>query len=137
MRTHQVATPHTERFILFKCEAVDGDTIDAWVELGFSVCVQQRFRLKGFFAPELDGATPENGLAAKIQLQAALEGKTITVPRRGMRKDKFGRWLVTIEIDGVAADPFIALFPYQMSEHAHALDLSFARNAKRLKGGAL
>lgn len=123
MKLDQKAAPTEHVYELLDCRAVDGDTIEARVDLGFSVLTIQRFRLKGFYAPELDGGMPDQGRAARDVLQAVLARSRCTVKRRGMRKDNCGRYLITLLLDGVAADPFLVLYPYQMTEANHAADL--------------
>ncbi|GAG20500.1 unnamed protein product, partial [marine sediment metagenome] len=34
---------------------VDGDTVDLFVDLGFNICIKDRFRLLGIDTPELRG----------------------------------------------------------------------------------
>lgn len=123
MQLKTQATPSDWLYILTAPRAIDGDTIEAQVHLGFDVHLTARFRLKGFYAPELNGGMPDQGLAAQKLLQAALEGKALAFRKRGSKKDNCGRWLITLLIDGVAADPFTTIFPYQMTEENHAADL--------------
>ncbi len=123
MKLNQKAAPSEHVYELTDCRAVDGDTIEAKVDLGFNVLTIQRFRLKGFYAPELDGGMPDQGRSARDLLQAVLQRSKCTVKRRGMRKDNCGRYLITLLLDGVPADPFMTIFPYQMTEANHAADL--------------
>ena len=48
---------------------IDGDTIEARVDLGFDVSVIERFRLYGINAPETKGESREEGKAATEYLR--------------------------------------------------------------------
>ena len=74
---------------------VDGDTIDANIDLGFDVSVKKRIRFMGINAPESRTRNAEEkvkGLAAKERVKSLLEdAETITVKSHGV--GKFGRCL--------------------------------------------
>lgn len=74
---------------------VDGDTIDANIDLGFDVSVKKRIRFMGVNAPESrtrDAEEKVKGLAAKERVKSLLEdAETITVKSHGV--GKFGRCL--------------------------------------------
>lgn len=76
---------------------VDGDTVDARVELGFNVSMDIRFRLLGFDAPESyrpkDSMERIAGNNATAALMMLVEGKEVII-----ESNKFGkyRWLGTI-----------------------------------------
>ena len=56
---------------------IDGDTIDADIDLGFSVKIKKRIRLAGINAPESrtrNLAEKKMGLASKYRLIEMLEG---------------------------------------------------------------
>ena len=79
---------------------VDGDTIDAIVDLGFSVFSKIRFRLYGIDTPEKTDKIPEvRELAKKATLfvTAQILGKTVTI--QSVEKDKYGRWLAKVYLD--------------------------------------
>jgi micrococcal nuclease len=80
---------------------VDGDTVDAVIDLGFHIKTTQRLRLLGVDAPELRGpkAKPESAQAAKIYVMDKLMAKEVNV--RTLKSDSFGRWLALIEVDGI------------------------------------
>jgi len=88
---------------------VDGDTIDADIELGFSVFMRDRIRLMGIDTPESRTRNLQEkswGLAAKhrlIELLAETDGE-FTLVTEDMEKGKFGRVLGTIEINGKDAN---------------------------------
>lgn len=82
---------------------VDGDTVDATVDLGFGVHIKERFRLYGINAPESrtrDLEEKKRGKAATAFLKAWIDervskGRQIEVQIiKG--KGKFGRWLAQI-----------------------------------------
>jgi len=80
---------------------VDGDTIDAEIDLGFDVSVKKRIRFQGINAPESrtrDLEEKARGLAAKDRLKAILEGaKTIQLCSHGV--GKYGRCLGELHVD--------------------------------------
>ena len=54
---------------------IDGDTIDAWIDLGFNITVRRRIRLWGIDAPEtrtLDLEEKAEGKIAKARLEEML-----------------------------------------------------------------
>ena len=82
---------------------IDGDTIDAYIDLGFNVSVKKRIRFVGINTPESrtrDLEEKARGLAAKDRLKAILEGtKTIQLNSHGV--GKYGRCLGELHIDVV------------------------------------
>ena len=82
---------------------IDGDTIDAYIDLGFSVKVKKRIRLAGINTPESrtrDLEEKKKGLAAKDRLKTLLEGcDKILLDSQGV--GKFGRCLGKLSIDRV------------------------------------
>ena len=97
------------RFNANLVRVVDGDTIDADIELGFSVFMRDRIRLMGIDTPESRTRNLQEkswGLAAKhrlIELLAETNGE-FTLVTEDMEKGKFGRVLGTIEINGKDAN---------------------------------
>jgi len=86
-------------------KVVDGDTVDLSVDLGFSVHVEERFRLYGINAPESrtsDPAEKAKGIAAKEFLIALLTTATrpLEVTTFKDDKEKYGRYLADIKVDG-------------------------------------
>ena len=90
---------YTYKICLLK--VVDGDTIDAEIDLGFDVKVKKRVRFMGVNAPESrtrDLEEKARGLAAKDRVKQLLEGcKNITVKSHGV--GKFGRCLGELHLD--------------------------------------
>ena len=82
---------------------IDGDTIDAYIDLGFDVSVKKRIRFMGINTPESrtrDLEEKARGLAAKDRVKALLEGcKNIQLHSHGI--GKFGRCLGEIFLDTV------------------------------------
>ena len=82
-------------------KVVDGDTIDAEIDLGFDVKVKKRVRFMGVNAPESrtrDLEEKARGLAAKNRVKQLLEGcKNITLKSHGV--GKFGRCLGELHLD--------------------------------------
>jgi len=73
---------------------VDGDTVDAVVDLGFFMTAHIRFRVYGIDTPEIRGKEKVEGLKAKQQVVDWIEGKTVVI--RTEKTGKFGRWLARI-----------------------------------------
>ena len=84
-------------------KVVDGDTIDAEIDLGFDIKVKKRVRFMGINAPESrtkDLEEKAKGLAAKDRVKALLEGcDNIQLKSHGV--GKFGRCLGEIMLDMV------------------------------------
>lgn len=83
---------------------VDGDTIDAILDLGFNIHYNARIRLLGINAPESrtrDLQEKKRGLAAKERLTHLLEGDHITVKTKLDKSGKFGRVLGEIFVKSV------------------------------------
>ena len=80
---------------------VDGDTIDADIDLGFDIKVKKRIRFMGINAPESrtkDLEEKARGLAAKDRVKALLDGcENIQLKSHGV--GKFGRCLGEIMLD--------------------------------------
>lgn len=92
---------------------VDGDTIDVVIDTGFHCTRTERLRLLGVNAPELHGVTRVEGLAAKVFVQATVDGWQ-TAPAgvwplmvRTRKTDVFGRYLAQVwpAAAGSTADP--------------------------------
>ena len=75
---------------------IDGDTVDAYIDLGFSVTVKKRIRFYGIDAPESrtrDLEEKKLGLAAKARLIEMLEGNDNKFVLKSHGVGKFGRCL--------------------------------------------
>tara|TARA_R100000664_G_scaffold14678_1_gene23061 strand:- start:368 stop:736 length:369 start_codon:yes stop_codon:yes gene_type:complete len=85
---------------------VDGDTIDAFIDLGFDMHSKQRVRLYGINTPEVRTRNLEEkkaGLAASARLNELLSAnKNRCVIRTSLdKKGKYGRVLGTIYVDDI------------------------------------
>ena len=90
---------------------VDGDTIDAEIDLGFDIKVKKRIRFMGINAPESrtkDLEEKARGLAAKDRVKQLLEGcENITLKSHGV--GKFGRCLGEIMLDMIDGNQKLTL----------------------------
>ena len=80
---------------------VDGDTVDAMIDLGFDTWVHKRIRLLGIDAPETrtrDLDEKVQGLATKERLTGLLEAADGVFVLRSHGVGKYGRCLGTIFI---------------------------------------
>ena len=82
---------------------IDGDTVDAYIDLGFDVSVKKRIRFIGINTPESrtrDLEEKAKGLAAKDRVIQLLTGcNSIQLTSHGV--GKYGRCLGEIHIDMV------------------------------------
>ena len=81
---------------------IDGDTVDAEVDLGFNISTVIRFRLIGIDTSELRSSDPamrELALRAEVFMQQYLNQK---VSIQSFKTEKYGRWLAEIYIFGTA-----------------------------------
>ena len=82
---------------------IDGDTIDAEIDLGFDVKIKKRIRFMGINTPETrtkDLEEKAKGLAAKDRVKQLLDGcENITLNSHGV--GKFGRCLGEFMLDMV------------------------------------
>ena len=86
-----------------KCtRVVDGDTIDAEIDLGFDVKISKRIRLSGIDAPESrtrNKVEKKLGLAAKYRLTDLLEGAANCFELESQEFGKYGRVLGKLHIN--------------------------------------
>ena len=81
---------------------VDGDTVDADIDLGFDVSVKKRIRLQGINAPESrtrDLEEKARGLAAKDKLVDLLGDGEFVIESKEV--GKYGRVLGTLHIEDI------------------------------------
>ena len=84
---------------------VDGDTIDAIIDLGFDVQVKKRIRLAGINAPESrtrNKGEKKLGLAAKERLIEILDGAANVFEIDSKELGKYGRVIGKIYINKLA-----------------------------------
>ena len=77
---------------------VDGDTVDATVDLGFNLKLSARFRLLGINAPEKNTKEGKESLARLAVLLPV--GSSVVVQTTKDKKEKFGRYLGTFLLNG-------------------------------------
>ena len=81
---------------------VDGDTVDAMIDLGFGVHVKKRIRLAGINAPESRTRDKQEkilGLAAKERLKNMMDGVDGSFELESQELGKYGRVLGRLHID--------------------------------------
>ena len=81
---------------------LDGDTIDATIDLGFDIHVKKRIRFQGINSPESrtkDLEEKAKGLAAKARLEELLDKGNFILESHGV--GKFGRCLGSLHVDDV------------------------------------
>ena len=75
---------------------VDGDTIDAVIDLGFRIKTTQRLRLAGLNAPEVRGAERAKGLQTKQYVRRRIRENKNQILVETERAGKWGRWIATV-----------------------------------------
>jgi micrococcal nuclease len=75
-------------------KVVDGDTVDLSIDLGFKLNIKLRGRFTGLNAPEGKQTDASAWLAEKLPI-----GSQVVVETK-KTQEKYGRWLVTIFVDG-------------------------------------
>lgn len=89
----------------YKCildHVIDGDTIDASIDLGFNILVRQKIRLYGITAPSLqtsDADEKEKGIKARDRLIEILP-KEFIIKTVLNKRGKIGRVLGHLYVDG-------------------------------------
>lgn len=82
---------------------VDGDSVNLWVDLGFTVWVEQKFRLIGVNTPELNSSDPEERLRAFEAKNYVIEelSRADEILVESHKTEKYGRYLadITYRID--------------------------------------
>ena len=103
---------------------VDGDTVDAMIDCGFSTFKKERIRLYGIDTPECrtrNKAEKKRGLAAKARLKELIkEGKNeFIVVTTIDKKGKYGRLLGSLYKDQETAESFYS-YNDMLVEEGHA-----------------
>lgn len=78
---------------------VDGDTVDAVVDVGFQMTITHRLRLLGVNCPEMHGPDFDAGQKAKDFTKNNLLNQEVIIHTE--KSDVFGRYLATIYLDGI------------------------------------
>jgi micrococcal nuclease len=84
----------------------DGDTCLLELDLGFRLTYVIQVRLLGINTPETFGVKKDSeeyakGMLSKTALKEWIEGKEVTVVTTKWKKEKYGRYLAVIYLDGV------------------------------------
>jgi micrococcal nuclease len=86
---------------------LDGDSLELTLDLGFYLTTRQRFRLRGYNAPESTGPERQLGQRARAALLDVLVAPPLLVRGLGQlyvateKTDSFGRWLADVWIGDV------------------------------------
>lgn len=75
---------------------LDGDTVEARLDLGFHTFRREILRLDGVNAPEIRGPEREAGLVAKHRLQSLIEIGPVSVTTIRDKTEKYGRYLAVL-----------------------------------------
>jgi micrococcal nuclease len=107
-------------------KVVDGDTVDAMIDCGFSTFKKERIRLYGINAPESrtrDKEEKKRGLAAKARLKELIkEGKNEFIVETSMdKKGKYGRLLGKIFPMSSAAEAKVKSYNQILLDEGHAV----------------
>lgn len=86
---------------------VDGDTVDADIDLGFYMTAKIRFRLSRIDTPEVRGPERPEGLKAKQFLIDLLEKHEYNCTIKTEKAGKFGRWLADIYIGDLNVNDYL------------------------------
>ena len=84
---------------------VDGDTMVCEVDLGFSITVTERIRLRGINTPEVRGNQKKRGLEVKEIVRNMIEGKEIIL--QVYKKGKYGRYIADIVVDDYSLSEYL------------------------------
>jgi len=110
-------------------KVVDGDTVDAMIDCGFSVFRKERIRLRGINAPESrtrDKEEKKLGLAAKARLKELIkEGKNEFMVKTSIdKKGKYGRLLgelfLTLKSNNATKKANIKSYNQTLVDEGHA-----------------
>lgn len=86
----------------------DGDSITVDISLGFYAKLEkQKVRLYGIDTPEIRGEERSQGLIVKAILADMILGKEVVIETYKDSKEKYGRWLATVWIDGLNVNQWL------------------------------
>ena len=86
----------------------DGDTLTADIDLGFSMIMKgQTIRLARINTPEIRGSNAEAGIRSRDALRSKVLGKSIVLRTIKDAREKYGRWLGEIWVDGVCINDWL------------------------------
>lgn len=75
---------------------IDGDTIEATIDLGFNTFRKEKLRLARINAPEI---RTDSGQVSKSHLSEILDGKSIRIQTIKDKEDKYGRYIAEVWVD--------------------------------------
>ena len=79
---------------------VDGDTVEAEIDLGFYIKITDKIRIENLNTPEIfkpkDVLEKKEGLIAKEKTRQILENKQVVISTK--KRDKYGRILAKIQL---------------------------------------
>jgi len=104
---------------------IDGDTVDAYIDLGFDVWVTKRIRLMGINAPESrtrDLIEKRYGLGAKLRLIEMLQQSEDKFVLKSHGTGKYGRVLGELFIVCKKNDNSIVSINKQLVKEGHAVE---------------
>lgn len=93
---------------------IDGDTLEAKVDLGFNIQTDKTVKLIDIDTPEITGEESKAGKIVGKYVRDMVDGETIYIHTK--EKDSFGRWLAEVYLDEEKED----------SLNEHLLDREFA-----------
>jgi len=92
--------------VLAIARVIDGDTFEAWLLIAPRLAYFADVRLFGVDTPEITGACGEQGKRVKNAVEQFLaSASTITVNL--IEFDKYGRWICSVDVDGVSLTDWI------------------------------
>ncbi|MDO8580071.1 MAG: DUF1016 N-terminal domain-containing protein [Candidatus Omnitrophota bacterium] len=104
VRIHKAALEKLYTYAATVENVVDGDTLDVRIDVGFSIKLNDRLRLRGINAPEIN---TQEGKAAKQFLTGYLSQCPFIIVRTYKQKEEmYGRWLTDIFVIKGCADPY-------------------------------
>lgn len=136
MKSHRI-DQKTGFYVISDVRAIDGDAIEATIQLPFGALVRKRIRLKGWWAPELEGATRAEGLFCKEALQKFCGTNWLFIHCPSQRTDKFGRILAVLWTKDGPVEPEKVLGIWQLTEAQHKAQLDASRVKTQSIGGMM
>jgi micrococcal nuclease len=112
-------------------KVLDGDTIDAYIDLGFDLKIKKRIRYMGIDTWESrtrDLDEKKKGLAAKARNKELLEGGTFKVVSHGT--GKFGRVLGEVFIENSLTDGGLQSVNQILIDEGHAYEYDGGKKKK-------
>lgn len=115
---------------------IDGDALEATIQLAFGAQVTKRIRLKGWWADELSGPWAASGKAAKDLLGTWVKDKALWILTPSQRMDRYGRVLACLLHHEKIVSPIDVLGSYQLTESEHKYRRDVLTNSQAVPGGS-